>query len=116
MTYEEAIKKVLSKHKDCKCTSVLDMKNAFVVSIEPKNWKQDEILMDPFFAVNKKTGAVSEWTPIMDPEGFKEALASGVVFKEGESEEEYLEHSEDLAGFYGDLGRTIVAQASHMAF
>lgn len=116
MTYEEAIKKVLSKHKDCKCTSVLDMKNAFVVSIEPKNWNQEEMLLDPYFSVDKKTGKVSEWTPIMDPEGFKEALASGVVFKEGETEEAYLEHSEEPAGFYGDLGRTIVAQASYMTF
>ena len=72
--------------------------------------------MDPFFAVNKKTGAVSEWTPIMDPEGFKEALVSGVVYKEGESEEAYLEHSEDSTDFYGDLGRAFVAQASHMTF
>lgn len=116
MTYEEAIKNVLSKHKDCKCTSVLDMKNAFVVSIEPKNWKQDEMLLDPYFSVDKKTGKVSEWTPIMDPEGFKQAVASGVVYTEEDSEGAHLEHSEETAGYYESLGRKIVAQANNLLF
>lgn len=114
MTYEEAIKKVLLKHKDCKCTSVLDMNSIFVVSIQPKNWKSGEMLLDPYFSVDKKTGNVSEWTPIMDPEGFKKALASGVVYKEDDSEETHLEHGEDSTGFYETLGRKIVAQASGM--
>lgn len=116
MTYREAIKKVLSKHKDCKCTSVLDMNNIFVVSIQPNDWNPGEMLLDPYFSVDKKTGKVSEWTPIMDPEGFKEALASGVVYKEGDSEGPYLEHSEEEASFYETLGKTIVAKANDMVF
>lgn len=115
MTYEEAMKKVLSKHKDCICTSVLDMKTMFVVSIQPKNWKPDEMLLDPYFSVNKKTGKVSEWTPIMDPEGFKKALASGVVYKD-DAKEAHLEHSEGVTGFYEALGRKIVAQVNDMIF
>ena len=114
MTYEEAIKKVLLKHKDCKCTSVLDMNSVFVVSIQPKKWNPGEMLLDPYFSVDKKSGKVSEWTPIMDPEGFKKALASGVVYKEDDSEETHLEHSEDSTGFYETLGRKIVAQANSM--
>lgn len=116
MTYDEAIKKVLSKHKDCKCTSVLDMKSIFVVSIQPNDWNPGEMLMDPYFSVNKKTGKISEWTPIMDPEGFKEALASGVVYKEGDSEETHLEHGEETAGFYETLGRKIVSRANDIIF
>lgn len=114
MTYKDAIKKVLSKHKDCKCTSVLDMKSAFIVSIQPKNWNQDEMLLDPYFAVDKKTGKISEWTPIMDPEGFKEAIASGVVYKEGDSEGAHLEHSEESVSLYGALGRKFVTQVADM--
>lgn len=114
MTYEEAIKKVLLKHKDCKCTSVLDMNSVFVVSIQPKKWNPGEMLLDPYFSVDKKSGKISEWTPIMDPEGFKKALASGVVYKEDDSEETHLEHSEDSTGFYETLGRKIVAQANGM--
>ena len=116
MTYEVAIKNVLSKHKGCKCTSVLDMNSMFVVSIQPKNWKPGEMLLDPYFSVDKKTGKVSEWTPIMDPEGFKKALASGVVYKEDESEETSLEHSEGASDFYEALGRKIVAQVNDMIF
>lgn len=116
MTYEEAIKSVLSKHKDCKCTSVLDMKSKFIVSIQPNNWNPGEMLLDPYFSVDKKTGKVSEWTPIMDPEGFKKALASGVVYKEDDSEETPLEHGEEAAGFYEALGRKIVAQVNDMIF
>ena len=114
MTYEEAIKKVLLKHKDCKCTSVLDMNSVFVVSIQPKKWNPGEMLLDPYFSVDKKSGKVSEWTPIMDPEGFKKALVSGVVYKEDDSEETHLEHGEDSTSFYETLGRKIVAQSSNM--
>lgn len=116
MTYEEAIKKVLSKHKDCKCTSVLDMKSMFVVSIQPSKWNPNEMLLDPYFSVDKKTGKVSEWTPVMNPEGFKKALASGVVYKEGDHEEASLEHSEVETSFYETLGRKIVAQANDIIF
>lgn len=116
MTYEDAIKKVLSTHKGCKCTSVLDMNNMFVVSIQPKNWNSGEMLLDPYFSVDKKTGKVSEWTPIMDPEGFKKALVSGIVYKEGDFSESHLEHSEEEASSYETLGRTIVAKANDMVF
>ena len=100
MTFEKAMERVLSGHKNCKVTSVMDIKDNFVVAIEPNNWNQDEILMDPFFAVNKQTGKVSEWTPIMDPEGFKQALAHGIVYKEGdpipEEKPDVLKHSEGM--------------------
>lgn len=114
MTYDEAIKNVLSKHKNCKCTSVLDMNNIFVVSIQPNDWKPGEMLLDPYFSVEKKTGKVSEWSPIMDSKGFKQALASGVVYKEDVSKEAHLEHSEEASGFYEALGRKIVSQANDM--
>lgn len=111
MTYEEAIKSVLSKHKDCKCTSVLDMKSKYIVSIQPNNWNPGEMLLDPYFSVDKKTGKVSEWTPIMDPEGFKNALATGVVYKEGENEGAPLMHSQESSDYHETLGHKIVARA-----
>lgn len=111
MTYEEAIKSVLSKHKGCKCTSVLDMKSKFIVSIQPNNWNPGEMLLDPYFSVDKKTGKVSEWTPIMDPEGFKNALATGVVYKEGEKEGTQLTHSQESSDYHESLGRNIVSRA-----
>ena len=87
MTYKEAINIVLSKHKNSKVTSVMDIKDEFVVAIQPKDWGPDEILLDPFYAVNKKTGKVRETSPSHDPEGFREGFKNGVVYKEGDKAE-----------------------------
>ena len=83
MTYIEAMQIVLSKHKDSKVTSVMDIKDDFVVAIQPKDWDPEEILLNPFYAVNKKTGKVRETSPSLDPEGFREGFKHGVVYKEG---------------------------------
>lgn len=87
MTYIEAMNIVLSKHKDSKVTSVMDIKDDFVVAIQPKDWDPEEILLNPFYAVNKKTGKVRETSPTLDPEGFREGFKSGVVYKEGDKAE-----------------------------
>lgn len=112
MTFKEAMDRVLSGHKDCKVTMVLDFSDKFIVSIEPKDWNPEEILLDPFFAVDKKSGKVSEWNPIMDPEGFKKALKDGVVYKEGDKIEEeppkevahYMEYTPNDLMHYGVKG------------
>lgn len=112
MTFKEAMDRVLSGHKDCKVTMVLEFSDKFIVSIEPKDWNPEEILLDPFFAVDKKSGKVSEWNPIMDPEGFKKALKDGVVYKEGDKIEEeppkevahYMEYTPNDLMHYGIKG------------
>lgn len=98
MTYIEAMRIVLSEHKDSKVTSVMDIKDDFVVAIQPKNWDPEEILFNPFYAVNKKTGKVRETSPSLDPEGFREGFKNGVVYKEGdkiESDGGNAKHSDD---------------------
>lgn len=112
MTFKEAMDRVLSGHKDCKVTMVLEFSDKFIVSIEPKDWNPEEILLDPFFAVDKKSGKVSEWTPIMDPDGFKKALKDGVVYKEGDEIKEeppkeilhYMEYTPDDLMHFGIKG------------
>lgn len=84
MTYMEAMNIVLSKHRDSKVTSVMDIKDDFVVAIQPKDWDPEDILLNPFYAVNKKTGKVRETSPSLDPEGFREGFKNGVVYKEGD--------------------------------
>jgi len=84
MTYIEAMNIVLSEHKDSKVTSVMDIKDDFVVAIQPKNWNPEEILLNPYYAVNKKTGEVRETSPSYDPEGFRKGFKNGVVYKEGD--------------------------------
>ena len=86
MNYKEAMNIVLSKHKDSKVTSVMDIKDDFVVAIQPKDWNPEEILLNPFYAVNKKTGKVRETSPSFDPEGFREGFKHGVVYKEGDKD------------------------------
>lgn len=112
MTFKEAMDRVLSGHKDCKVITVLEFSDKFVVSIQPKNWNPDEILLDPYFSVDKKSGKVSEWNPIMDPEGFKKALKGGIVYKEGDKIEEeqpkevahYMEYTTNDLMHYGVKG------------
>lgn len=88
MTYIEAMNIVLSKHKDSKVTSVMDIKDDFVVAIQPKDWNSEEVLLNPFYAVNKKTGKVRETSPSHDPEGFREGFKNGVVYKAGDKSKE----------------------------
>lgn len=112
MTFKEVMDRVLSGHKDCKIITVLEFSDKFVVSIQPKNWNPDEILLDPYFSVDKKSGKISEWTPIMDPDGFKKALKDGVVYKEGDKIEEeppkeilhYMEYTPDDLMHFGIKG------------
>ena len=112
MTFKEAMDRVLSGHKDCKVITVLEFSDKFVASIQPKDWNPDEILLDPYFSVDKKTGKVSEWSPIMDPEGFKKALKDGIVYKEGDKIEEeppkeilhYMEYTPDDLMHFGIKG------------
>lgn len=88
MTYIEAMNIVLSKHKDSKVMSVMDIKDDFVVAIQPKDWNPEEVLLNPFYAVNKKTGKVRETSPSHDPEGFREGFKNGVVYKESDKSKE----------------------------
>ena len=114
MKYTEAMKIVLSKHKDSKVTSVMDIKDDFVVTIQPKDWNPEEILLNPFYAVNKKTGAVRETSPSLDPEGFREGFAHGVVYREGDKiEVDAIEHYE--VGIPIQNGTLILDDSSYLS-
>lgn len=121
MKFKEAMDRVLSGHKDCKVTSVMEFTDKFIVAIQPNDWNPDEILLDPYFAVNKTSGKVSEWTPIMDPEGFKRALTNGVVYKEGdvipEEKPGALKHFEDVTAdeLFHTLSDTEMASVMDMS-
>ena len=74
ITVEKAKKIILDKFPDSVINSVMDSPSAYIVSIQPKDWDENETLLDPFFKVSKKDGFVSEYSPVMDPEEFKKAL------------------------------------------
>lgn len=54
--------------------SVYDYGNKYLISIAPKEEKNDEFLMDPFYTVEKKTFKLSGFSPRMDPDGFSKAM------------------------------------------
>ena len=66
ITAKEAARIVLTKHKESVVTGVYDMGDKYVVSIKPKNWDDSEILLDPFFSVDKISKKVSEFSPLFD--------------------------------------------------
>lgn len=74
ITVENAKKIVLDRFPDSIVNSVMDLPSDYLVSIQPKKWDENEILLDPFFKVSKKDGSVGEYSPVMDPEEFKKAL------------------------------------------
>lgn len=73
MDVNEAKKIILSKYKDSEIVSIMKLRNGYLFSIKPKNWKDGDILLDPFFKVDNN-GNLSEYSPVMDPEEFKEAM------------------------------------------
>lgn len=80
MNINDAAKAVLAKHKDSHATYGYDLGTFFVISIKPNNWNDDDILLDPFFAVDKRNGLISEWSPLMDMPGFKKAKETAIKF------------------------------------
>ena len=56
-----------------------EVKDGFVFSLRPDKWPKDEVLMDPFFKVSA-SGKVTEYSPVMDPEEFKEGMKDRIKF------------------------------------
>lgn len=80
LTYEEANELVLKKYKDSHVNQTLDAGKVFIIDLEPNGLKAGTISLDGFFAVDKLTKEVSEYSPVMKPEEFKVALKK-VVYK-----------------------------------
>jgi hypothetical protein len=72
--YAQAKRIILNAYPDSVVTSGMKLPNGYLFSIQPKTWKEDEILLDPFFKVDGNTGKVTEYSPVMNPEEFKQAL------------------------------------------
>lgn len=80
LTYEEANKLVLEKHKDAHVTCTMDAGKKFIIALKPNSYDNDKFVLDGTFAVDKLTKKVSEYSPVMDPEEFKAAMKR-VVYK-----------------------------------
>lgn len=80
MNIEQAKVIIEKKHPESRVISGMDFPDKFVFSIVPKKEKDASRLMDPFFSVDKKTGKVSEFSPIMDIENFRKNIKNPVMF------------------------------------
>lgn len=80
LTYEEANELVLREHKDAHVNQTFDAGKKYIIDLEPNNLKSGVTSLDGFFAVDKLTKKVSEYSPVMDPEEFKAAMKK-VVYK-----------------------------------
>lgn len=74
LTYEEANKILLEHHKDSHVTCTMDAGKKFIIMLKPNSYKEDQVVLDNTFTVDKLTKEISEYSPVMDPEEFKAAM------------------------------------------
>lgn len=72
LTYKEACTKILEKYSDSEIVVGYQGSKFYLFAIKPKN--SNKRLLDNYFTVDKKTGEVNEYSPVMNPSEFKEML------------------------------------------
>lgn len=78
ISYKKASEIILQQYPDSDITSAFKLPDGYLFCIKPKNWPQDEYLLDGFFKVSND-GIMSEYSPVMDPEEFKESLKNEII-------------------------------------
>ena len=77
--YKEASELILQNYPDSDIIGAFKLSDGYLFSIKPKIWSQDDYVLDGFFKVSSATGAVSEYSPVMNPEEFKKALQNEIT-------------------------------------
>lgn len=75
--YALAKNKILSNYKDSKITGSYLLDDGYLFALKPKNWKDDEYVLDGFFKVSKSM-KITEYSPVMNTKEFKKALANRI--------------------------------------
>ena len=78
ISYKQASETILKKYSDSDIIGAFKLPDGYLFSIKPKSWSQDDYVLDGFFKVSD-TGELSEYSPVMDPEEFKEALQNEIT-------------------------------------
>lgn len=81
MMYEEALSIVNGKVKDSVVVLAFRVKAGIVFSMRPRSWTKEQLIMDPFFLVEERTGKVKEYAPLLDLAEFKDAIVNNVLYK-----------------------------------
>ena len=72
--FKEANELLLKQHKDCMVTSTMDAGDKYIIALVPNSFSKDQFVLDGLFSVNKKTGEIKEYSPVMDPKEYKTAM------------------------------------------
>lgn len=76
--YKQASELILQSHPDSDIIGAFKLSDGYLFSMKPKSWSQDDYVLDGFFKVSND-GVMSEYSPVMDPEEFKEALKNEIT-------------------------------------
>lgn len=77
ITFNDAKQKIQKAHKDSNVIGSYKMDDGFLFSLKPKEWKDEDYVLDGLFKVSN-TGIISEYSPVMNPEEFKETLRNQI--------------------------------------
>lgn len=75
---KEAVERNMNKYV---LSKVYDFDKYYLIVLDYKTKKADEFVYDPFYLVNKKTYALSGFTPAMNIEAFKKAMKSKPLYE-----------------------------------
>lgn len=78
ITYKKASELILQTYSDSDIIGAFKLPDGYLFSMKPKSWSKDEYVLDGFFKVSND-GVISEYSPVMDPEEFKEALRNEIT-------------------------------------
>ena len=78
----ESAKRIIEKaYPDSIVNSIMEIPMGYVINIQPKDWKDGEVILDGFFKIDKITGVLTEYSPVMDTKEFKYALNHPVYIR-----------------------------------
>lgn len=78
MNYKKAKLTLLKRYPDSKVISSFDCGNSYIFSLKPKTWKDDDYVLDGLFKVSKTSYDITEYSPVMNPEEFKNAMSNKI--------------------------------------
>lgn len=82
VTWDKAKEIMEKSYPDSIVNSVMDIPTGYVVNIQPKDWNPNNVVLDGFFKVDKRSGKISEYSPVIDTKEFRYALEHSVYTRQ----------------------------------
>lgn len=81
VSFEQACKIIQEKKKGSYMESAFELSDKYVFAMIPKNIKNPDNCVDPFFSVSKGDGEVKEWNITFDLDAYKKAMKKPLLYK-----------------------------------